>query len=695
MSMIGSTVGNYQVVEMLGRGGMAEVYKAYHAELNVFRAIKFIRPEFVRSDDFRVRFQREARAIEQLDHPYIIRIYDFGVHEKMYYMVMQFVDGDNLKDLLAEQGPIEAEQALTWVTQIADALAYAHARDVIHRDIKPENIMLSTDGQVKLMDFGIAKLLNSDTQLTQTGVGIGTPAYMAPEQATAESVTASTDVYALSIVLFELLTGQQPFKADTPIAVIVKAINDPLPMPRAINPNIDQRIEAIIVKGTSKDPNNRYADANEFLQALSNPNHPAVTDAATITTNSQARASEQTTPESTSSNSMKIWLVLLLVTVIGAVYWFANEQPGAMPAKNGTVAPTETQKYAEPSGKREDDRPPKEPAEITEEEQLTEVLERNIPISLNERPAKVAEVKIETPLEKPAVNKAPPVCSPGDAAGCFLAGSDKATQGDIKGALDDYASACKEDFLSACIAARDLQGKSENPAAKPAEPKETAPTPKVSEARTKTPPAQARSNTTKRTLSCSVIRVEDCKTMAQMYIDGNGVSKDLARAVESYSTACYGGASDVCVIAGESYYQGQVVPKDLKKASGLFNIGCKASVGKACGYIGIMSKNGDGIKKSKLFAVTNFEKGCQFNDGQSCTNLGFAYLNGTGARANPSIAAQHFEKGCRLNSGAGCVAVGGLYLEGKGVRRNRSAAREFFRKGCDAGNQHGCDLANR
>ncbi len=267
--LVGETIGAYRIVERLGRGGMADVYKAFHTELEVYRAIKFIRPEFVTSDDFRARFRKEAQGVAKLRHPNIVQIHDFGEDDGRYYMVMEFIDGRTLKEILsASKGGLPIDESLSLVRAVAGALSYAHDQDLVHRDIKPDNVMIDGGGRPVLMDFGIAKLLTTDTQLTQTGMGIGTPAYMAPEQAKALEVGPPADIYALSIVLFEMLTGRVPFSADTPMAVMLKALSDPMPMPRQFNADISEDLQAVILKGTAKEPQQRYQNVAAFLQAL-------------------------------------------------------------------------------------------------------------------------------------------------------------------------------------------------------------------------------------------------------------------------------------------------------------------------------------------------------------------------------------------------------------------------------------------
>ena len=268
--MSGEKIGQYEIKEHLGRGGMADVYKAVHPGLSVNRAIKVIRPELVRSDDFRIRFQKEAHTVAELRHPNIVQVHDFGSDGERFYMVMEFIEGQDLGQLLKLEGRIRPiQRALNIVIRIASALEYAHSQDIVHRDIKPDNIMVSNDGTPILMDFGIAKLLTSDTKLTQQGLGIGTPAYMAPEQATAVTdVGPSADIYALTIVLYEMLTGTVPFKADSAMAVMLKAINEPLPPPRDIATDISEELQAVIFKGSAKDPGDRYQSIAQLRAAL-------------------------------------------------------------------------------------------------------------------------------------------------------------------------------------------------------------------------------------------------------------------------------------------------------------------------------------------------------------------------------------------------------------------------------------------
>ncbi len=267
-SLSGRTIGQHIVKEKLGSGGMAEVYKALHPRLNAYRAIKIIRPEFSGSEDFRARFIAEAQLVAGLRHPNIVQVHDFGDEDGLYYMVMEYVEGQDLHSM-HKAGRIDLTQAVDLILQVSRGLQEAHGQGVLHRDLKPENVMVNTKGQAILMDFGIARLLDADTRLTQTGMSIGTPQYMAPEQLLGErEVTAAADVYALGVMLYELLVGEQPFRANTPAAAMVKSINDPLPLPRASNPAIPEALENVILRACAKDPQQRFADAAALAAAL-------------------------------------------------------------------------------------------------------------------------------------------------------------------------------------------------------------------------------------------------------------------------------------------------------------------------------------------------------------------------------------------------------------------------------------------
>ncbi len=270
-SLIGQKVGKYQVVEALGRGGMAEVYKAYQESLDRYVAIKVMHSFLADEEGFLARFQREARAMASLNHRHIVGVYDFDVQEGMYYIVMEFVSGGTLKDRLSDlvksgdQMPLD--ESVRIAMEVGDALAYAHGRGMVHRDIKPGNIMLDEQGHAVLTDFGIAKILSGPT-VTATGAMIGTPAYMSPEQGLGQPGDERSDLYALGVLFYQMVTGRLPYDADTPLAVILKHVNDPIPQPAELNSDTPPEIQAVVIKAMAKNPAERYQTAAALITDL-------------------------------------------------------------------------------------------------------------------------------------------------------------------------------------------------------------------------------------------------------------------------------------------------------------------------------------------------------------------------------------------------------------------------------------------
>ena len=264
-------IGRYQILELIGKGGMAEVYKARHVDLDVDVAIKFIRMGRFPQDILRSvvkRFRNEAKKMAQLSHSNIVKVTDYGNYKGIPFLVMEYLPGGTLKKYLGK--PMPYQQAARLLLPVADALAFAHSKGVIHRDVKPGNILLSETGQLMLSDFGVAKMIDSEeTQgLTATGAAIGTPEYMAPEQALGKKIDHRVDIYSLGVILYELVTGRRPFTADTPMEVVVKQMRDPLPPPSNFVTNLPQDVEWVLHKALEKEPTNRFTDMGAFAQAM-------------------------------------------------------------------------------------------------------------------------------------------------------------------------------------------------------------------------------------------------------------------------------------------------------------------------------------------------------------------------------------------------------------------------------------------
>lgn len=267
----GRNLGKYRVLEPLGRGGMARVYRAYHPQLDRYVAIKVLRSDLVEEEEFLDRFKREAQAVAALRHPNIVQVYDFDVQDETYYMVMELLQGDSLRTRLNEYRTKGERMPLGEATRILldllSGLAYAHSEQMIHRDVKPANILLSSRGQAVLGDFGIAQIVGG-TRHTVAGALMGTLNYMSPEQGLEGQCDARSDLYSVGIVFYEMLVGDPPFDAETPLAILMKHVNDPLRPPRKVEPSIPRPYERVVLKALAKRPDHRYQTAGDMAEAL-------------------------------------------------------------------------------------------------------------------------------------------------------------------------------------------------------------------------------------------------------------------------------------------------------------------------------------------------------------------------------------------------------------------------------------------
>ena len=257
----------YQIIKSIGEGGMANVYLAYDTILDRNVAVKVLRGDLATDEKFVRRFQREALSASSLSNPNIVEVYDVGEDNGEYYIVMEYVEGKHLKNLLKKRGKLTVPEVIDIVLQITNGLSVAHDSYIIHRDIKPQNILILDNGLVKITDFGIAVAMNA-TQLTQTNSVMGSVHYLPPEQASGKGATLQSDIYSIGILMYELLTGKLPFKGDNAVEIALKHLKEPMPSIRDEMPEIPQSVENIILKATAKNPKNRYADAREMHEDL-------------------------------------------------------------------------------------------------------------------------------------------------------------------------------------------------------------------------------------------------------------------------------------------------------------------------------------------------------------------------------------------------------------------------------------------
>ena len=256
----------YEILEVIGTGGMAVVYKARCHRLNRLVAIKILKDEFARDEEFRRRFHAEGEAMAMLSHPNIVQVYDVSTSESANYIVMELIDGISLKQYMEKKGVLNWKETLHFSMQIAKGLEHAHSRGIVHRDIKPHNVMVLKNGSVKVMDFGIARVMNKSNTLTKEA--LGSVHYISPEQAKGGHTDNRSDIYSLSVVMYEMMTGRPPYDGESAVAVAIQHINGGAPMPSTLNPNIPGGLEQIIMKGMALEVRDRYASATEMLQDM-------------------------------------------------------------------------------------------------------------------------------------------------------------------------------------------------------------------------------------------------------------------------------------------------------------------------------------------------------------------------------------------------------------------------------------------
>src|SRR5215210_2606064 len=320
--MVGEVLsGRYEVEELVGVGGMSSVYRAHDRLLGRMVALKVLHQQYTEDADYVERFRREARSVASLSHPNIVTVIDRGEHEGRPFIVFEYVDGENLKKQIERLGPAPVDEALELGLQIARGLSFAHQNGLVHRDVKPQNVLLNGDGQAKVTDFGIARSLDVQHGMTQTGTVLGTSDYIAPEQAQGERVDEHSDVYSLGVVLYELLTGEVPFPGENFVAVAMRHINEPPPPIRDRRPDVSPRLEAAVHRAMAKDPNDRFQTMAELADELE-ACLDEVADGGVTLRNARVRVRRRRPARQRRWRAVPLWpiaLVLLAAAAVAAV----------------------------------------------------------------------------------------------------------------------------------------------------------------------------------------------------------------------------------------------------------------------------------------------------------------------------------------------------------------------------------------
>lgn len=336
--------GRYRIIEKVGEGGMAQVYRAQCTLLDRVVAVKVLRPQYGSDEEFVARFHREAQAAARLSHPNVVNVYDVGKEGETHYIVMEYVNGQTLKEVINQHAPLAAGQAVSIAEQILRALKHAHSRGIIHRDVKPHNILITQDGRVKVTDFGIARAASA-SGLTETGIVLGSVHYFSPEQARGQAVGVQSDLYSLGVILYEMVTGKLPFQGDSPIAIALKQIQEePIP-PHKLNPQLPGWLEGVILGAMQKESEARYKSAEEMLTELKRwQGVPA--DATQVLTATQT---QRAVPQKQAAPAKKKWLWWLVgsFSVLMALVVLAFLLPDLLPQVPEVIVPDLTGKSLE------------------------------------------------------------------------------------------------------------------------------------------------------------------------------------------------------------------------------------------------------------------------------------------------------------------------------------------------------------
>jgi TPR repeat protein/serine/threonine protein kinase len=699
--------GKYEVLGELGAGGMATVYKVRHKAFQEILAVKVVHGHLLHDEGFLKRFRNEAVVARQLKHPNAVRIDDFdSTEDGRPFIVMEFVDGRSLYELRnAAPNPWPVERCLDIAAQAASALSAAHTLGIVHRDIKPANMVLLREGndalQVKILDFGIAKVSSAEifagmtSVHTQPSLLIGTPEYMSPEQASGHlesAIDGRSDLYSLGLVLYEMLTGAHPFRADTPMGMLMQQLST-LPAPPESICAVPPAVSALVLKALEKDPRDRFQSAAEMFAALRDPQSWF---------DGQTLAATHSQPSATS----------VVVNPSGARDAESNPSaPGfTASAQSSAFMEQSTQVPTGPAPPQPSGSTPKTPSELPGSPAVrrnyllfgvvaTLILVAGILAALwagrrstvgSSSAAKSPEVA--TPLSSATVAVPPPVApTPTPMPPSKEAPAPTANSKHPPAPTRSNPSKTERPAASTPAPAPLSVTKQPPVEAKP-EPKPPVPdTASVQSQFLKLRAGQQFDEALRFTRdACNKGSARGCVLEGYLNEHGEGIAVDPVKAFALYNQGCNGGDALGCSNLAVAYEHGRGTPVNLAQAFTLYRKGCDGGVAHACSNLGRMFQSGRGVAQDYGQAFAFYTKGCDGGGAQGCSDLGYLYESGHGVGQDQARAAELYRKGCDGGALLGCNNLGHMYDEGRGVARDYGQAVTLFRKGCDGGEPRSC-----
>jgi serine/threonine protein kinase/TPR repeat protein len=674
-------LGRYELLGLIGQGGMGTVYKAQDTRLGRTVALKVMNPGLGAVSDAAARFEREGRSLAALQHPNIVILFDFEELDGNLCLVMELAEGTPLDQVIDRHMPLTIAQKLSLMAQVCRALEYAHGKGVIHRDLKPSNILMLPDASPKIVDFGIAKLM--DQTITNASRMMGTIGYMSPEQINGQTVTNRSDIFAAGVVLYELLAGIAPFSGANTTDTMRRILLDPAPSLPAEIPGVPQRVHAILERALDKEPHRRYGTAGDMAielelciaaigparpaaspdpfyarpeTAVESPAPPlrAVPAAQAASSGFSAIAGrgavagpEESSKENDSVPKVKVKRSLLfrVMTIVGFIA-SAIALLAAIVIVYALIRGYRDRKGAEWS-------------------------------SAAERLSRASDWDDAAPMARKSCDYANPTGC-GQLGYMYLKGLGVTQDGSrAESLLNKSCNEMKWTYPEACANLGTMylngQGVERN----------------KEQAEKLLYKACNMGNADGCKGVCEAGHADTCNQWGLNYQFGRGVSQDSSQAIALYAKACDGGFTMGCTNLGNLYYDGQIVSKDYRKALGFYQRACDGNEPFACNQVGWIYQNGYGMPKDPHRAAQLFQKACDGGNMNGCNNLGNLYWTGLGAPKDIQKADALYVKACDGDNYYGCQDLANAYAGGYGVIKDLGRAKQLYQKGCTLGDNSG------